>query len=100
MIKERPTFHPGEILREEFLKPAGIDGRRLAEALRLPCERICGILAGEQSMCVDTALRLARFFGTSDRFWLEVQMEYELHRARRDSHHLRQDILPFDGVAA
>lgn len=95
MNQERPTIHPGEILREEFLKPAGIDSRRLAEALRLPCDRIRGILAGEQSVCVDTGLRLARFFGTSDRFWLELQMEYELQRAHRDLHRIRQDIRPF-----
>jgi addiction module HigA family antidote len=95
MNQDRPTIHPGEILREEFLKPAGLDGSHLAAALRLPRERICGILAGEQSVCVDTGLRLAHFFGTSDRFWLELQLEYELQRARRDLHHIRQDILPF-----
>lgn len=94
MNQERPTIHPGDLLREEFLKPAGIDGRRLAEALRLPLERICGILSGEQSVCVDTALRLAHFFGTSDRFWLEVQMDYELQRARCHAHAIRQEIRP------
>lgn len=100
MTQERPTIHPGEILREEFLKPAGIDGRGLAAALRLPCERIYGILSGEQSVCVDTALRLSRFFGTSDRFWLEVQLEYELQRARRESQRIRHEIMPWAGAAA
>lgn len=94
MHQERPTIHPGEILREEFLKPAGIDGRSLAEALRLPIDRVCAILSGEQSVCVDTALRLSHYFGTSDRFWLEVQLEYELQRARRQAHHIRQEIRP------
>lgn len=100
MHQERPTIHPGDILREEFLKPAGLDGCRLAEDLRLPCEKICGILSGELPVCVDTALRLSHYFGTSDRFWLEVQLEYELQRARSGVHAIRQQITPLAAAAA
>lgn len=79
----RPTIHPGELLREEFLKPTGLSTEGLARDLKIPHHRVEGIVEGRQGICVDTALRLSRYFGTSDRFWLEAQMTYDLEKAHR-----------------
>ena len=96
----RPIIHPGELLVEEFLKPAGVSTNSLADALRLPHEHIDAIVRGRQSVCVDTALRLARYFGTSDRFWLEAQLAYDLERARRGKQAaIKDEVRPFGTVA-
>lgn len=79
----RPNIHPGEILAEEFLKPSGVKARNLACALHLPCDQIDAIIAGRGNITADTALRLSHYFGTSERFWLEAQMVYDLECARR-----------------
>ena len=83
MLNTRPNIHPGEILREEFLKPAGVDVARLARDLKIPFDRVHDLVDCRRSVCADTALRLSHYFGTSDRFWLDVQMSYDLERARR-----------------
>jgi addiction module HigA family antidote len=70
--------HPGEVLREEFLKPFDISQYRLARALRVPPRRITEIVHGERSISADTALRLARYFGTSAAFWMNLQSRYDL----------------------
>jgi addiction module HigA family antidote len=75
-------IHPGEILREEFLEPVGISAYALAKAISVPRNRVTGILHGERAITADTALRLARFFGTSPDFWLGLQMDYDLENAR------------------
>lgn len=75
-------IHPGEILREEFLEPLGISAYALARAISVPRNRVTAILHGERAMTADTALRLARFFGTSPDFWLGLQMDYDLETAR------------------
>lgn len=82
-MHQRPNIHPGEILREEFLKPHGVDVERLARDLELPHERLDDLVEGKAAVCADTALRLSHYFGTSEAFWLEVQMTYDLERARR-----------------
>jgi len=74
--------HPGEILSEEFLKPLGITQYRLAERVHVPRRRINEIVLGQRSISADTALRLARFFGTSERFWLNLQATYDLNVER------------------
>ena len=71
-------IHPGEILMEEFLKPLGISQYRLAKDISVPPRRINEIVHGKRSITADTALRLARFFGTTDRFWLNLQVRYDL----------------------
>jgi addiction module HigA family antidote len=76
--RKLPLIHPGEILREEFLKPLGISQSRLAKDLNVPPHRIHEIVRGLRSISADTALRLARYFGTSERFWLNLQMRFEL----------------------
>ena len=79
--KLTPT-HPGEILLEEFLKPLGLSQYRLAKATNVPARRINEIVHGKRSITADTALRLSRFFGTSDRFWLNFQTRYDLEMER------------------
>ena len=73
-----PPVHPGEILLEEFLKPLGITQYRLAKDASVPPRRINEIVRGTRSITADTALRLARHFGTSERFWLNLQASYDL----------------------
>lgn len=73
-----PPVHPGEILREEFLEPMGIIQYRLAKDTTVPPRRINEIVHGKRSITADTALRLARYFGTSERFWLNLQSRYDL----------------------
>jgi addiction module HigA family antidote len=80
----RVTTHPGEMLREEFLKPLGMSVNALAMALRVPATRIGAIVKGERSVTADTALRLARFFGTSPEFWVSMQATHDLTKARAE----------------
>ena len=73
-----PPVHPGEILLEEFLEPLGISQYRLAKDISVPPRRINEIVHGVRSITADTALRLARYFETSERFWLNLQARYDL----------------------
>ena len=77
-------IHPGEILREDFLKPFGISINQLARDLDVPPNRISMIVNGERSITADTALRLGACFGMSPETWLNLQTEYDLRRARRE----------------
>lgn len=74
--------HPGEILLEEFLKPMGITQYRLAKEIGVPQRRIGEIVAGNRSVTPDTGLRLSRFFGMSENFWIGLQMDYDAANAR------------------
>lgn len=78
MISELPPIHPGEILLEEFLKPLGVSQYRLAKEISVPPRRINEIVLGKRAVSPDTALRLARYFGLSDRFWINLQARYDL----------------------
>jgi addiction module HigA family antidote len=82
MAKKLPPTHPGEILQEEFLKPLCLSQYRLAKGLNVPARRINEIVQGKRSISADTALRLARYFGTTDRFWLNLQGRYDLEREK------------------
>jgi len=83
------------VLNEEFLRPLGMSVNALAMALRVPATRIGAIVKGERSVTADTALRLARFFGTSPEFWMNLQAMYDLTKARRDSGgKIRRDVRP------
>lgn len=73
---------PGEILRHEFLDPLGISQYRLSKAIEVPQDRISKIVNGERSVTADTALRLARYFGTSEDFWMKLQMDHDKAVAR------------------
>ena len=76
--KALPPIHPGEILLEEFLEPMGISQYRLAKATSVPARRINEIVHGKRSITADTALRLSRYFGMSDRFWMNLQSRYDI----------------------
>jgi len=77
-----PPIHPGETLREDFLKPLGLSANRLAMELHVPVTRINDIVSGRRSITADTALRLARYFGTSPQFWINLQANYDLEVVR------------------
>ncbi len=76
--KKMPPIHPGEILLEEFLEPMGISQYKLAKDISVPPRRINEIVQGKRSISADTALRLSRYFGLSERFWLNLQTRYDL----------------------
>ena len=76
--KKFKPVHPGEILLEEFLVPMGISQYRLAKDISVPARRINEIVHGQRSITADTALRLSRYFGVSERFWLNLQARYDL----------------------
>jgi antitoxin HigA-1 len=71
-------IHPGEVLSEEFLKPLNVSQYRLAKDINVPARRINEIVHGKRSVTADTALRLSRYFGLSERFWLNLQSRYDL----------------------
>lgn len=83
MKKRLPNVHPGEVLLEEFLRPLGISQNRLARDLKVPPRRVNEIVLGKRAVTPDTALRLARYFGASERFWLGLQLDYDLEEAQR-----------------
>lgn len=95
----RPNIHPGELLAEEFLKPIGVTTQDLAHDLKVPHDTINAIVGGRRGVCVDTALRLSRYFGTSDRFWLEAQLAYDLEHARRQGHTILSEVKPLNSAA-
>lgn len=80
--RKLPPVHPGEVLQEEFLKPLAISQYRLAKEISVAPRRINEIVQGKRAITADTALRLARYFGTSDRFWLNLQTRYDLEAER------------------
>lgn len=80
-----PAIHPGEILREEFMSPLGISINRVARDLRVPVTRVSEIVNERRGITADTALRLARYFGNSPKFWTNLQALYELELADRSS---------------
>jgi addiction module HigA family antidote len=82
MSERLHNIHPGEVLLEEFLEPLGLSQTRLARAIGVPPRRINEIVLGKRSISADTAVRLAAYFGTSERFWLGLQMDYDLEEAR------------------
>lgn len=81
-MKKLPNIHPGEVLLEEFLLPMNISQNALARAIGVPPRRINEIVLGKRAITADTALRLARTFGTSESFWMGLQTDYDLEEAR------------------
>ena len=77
-----PPIHPGDVLQEEYLAPLGISQYRLARAIGVPPRRINEIVHGKRGISTDTALRLARYFATSERFWLNLQSRYDIEVER------------------
>ena len=90
------NVHPGEVLLEEFLTPFGISQNRLARDISVPPRRINEILHGNRAVTADTALRLARYFGTSEGFWMGLQADYDLEEVRmRLGDRLDRDVRPW-----
>jgi addiction module HigA family antidote len=81
-MRKLPNIHPGEVLLEEFLTPMGISQNALARSIGVPPRRVNEIVLGKRAITADTALRLAHYFGTSERFWMALQASYELEEVR------------------
>ena len=79
--RDFPPVHPGEQLREEFMKPLGLSAYRLAKDIDVPVSRVQDLVAERRTVTGDTALRLARYFGTSPEFWLNLQRDFDLETA-------------------
>lgn len=90
-----PYPHPGEILDAEFLSALGISQYRLAKAIEVPQTRISEIVAGRRGITADTALRLAKFFGTSESFWMNLQMSYDAAQAKDELEEVLAHIEPY-----
>jgi addiction module HigA family antidote len=90
-----PPVHPGEILREDLMAPLGISINALARDLRVPVTRVSEIVNGRRSITADTALRLARYFGNTPQFWLNLQAAFDLEVAtRRSVRQIERDVHP------
>ena len=88
-------IHPGEILREEFLAPIAFSAHALAQALRVPATRIGEVVNERRAITADTALRLARYFGTTPEFWLNLQTAFDLRTAERELRlQVERDVVP------
>ena len=93
-------IHPGEILREEFLVPLGLSANAVALALRVPAPRINDIVRERRAVSADTALRLARHFGTSAEFWLGLQSDYDMRVAQiENGERIAQEVMPLEQAA-
>ncbi len=97
-MRKVPYSHPGEILLEEFLKPMGITQYRLAKEIGVAQRRIGEIVAGARSVTTDTGLRLSRFFGMSDDFWVGLQMDHDAAKAKDELAEMLSRIKPWSSV--
>lgn len=91
----RTPTHPGEILREEFLKPMGMTQRQLAQAIHVPYQRINEIINGRRGMTPGTALRLEKFLGMSSGFWMDLQLRWDLYHAQKQDEKELERIEPY-----
>ena len=95
MARKLKPVHPGEILREEFMKPLGLSMNRLALGLRVPVTRIADVVHERRAISTDTALRLGRYFNTTPIFWMNLQVRYDLEVAEDEmAHQIERDVLP------
>jgi addiction module HigA family antidote len=96
MKEQLAPVHPGEVLLEEFLQPMSLSQYRLAKEIHVPARRINEIVHGTRGISADTALRLARFFGTSERFWMNRQTQFDLDiEYDRDGGQIEREIVPY-----
>lgn len=99
-MKKLEPITPGEILREEFLKPMGLSQYRLAKEINVPAQRISEIVSGKRSVTADTDLRLCRFFGLSNGYWLRAQVAYDTEVAEQTLGPLLKKIKPWTEYTA
>lgn len=100
MAKKLPPVHPGEILREEFMKPLGLSSNALAVALGVTAARVNEIARERRGITADTALRLARFFGTTHQFWMNLQAAYDIDVAQSEAGKAIAHIKPMESASA
>lgn len=94
-VNKIPPVHPGEILREDFIMPAGVSIHRFAMDLRVPANRIAEIVKGHRAITPETALRLARYLGTSPEFWMNLQARFDLEMVRDEmADKIEAEVLP------
>lgn len=94
----RPPTHPGEMLLEEFLTPMNLTQRELADGIHVPYQRINEIINGRRGITPSTALRLAKFLGTSAGFWMNLQLRWDLYHAQQSEAQALQTIEPFSST--
>ncbi len=94
----REPTHPGEMLLEEFLRPMAMTQHDLAEAIRVPYQRVNEIVRGRRGITPSTALRLSRFFSNTPGFWVNLQLRWDLYHAERAEADQLREILPREGV--
>jgi len=100
MAKKLKPVHPGEILREEFMKPLGLSMNKLALDLRVPVTRIAEIVHERRAISTDTALRLGRYFNTTPVFWMNLQVRYDLEVAEDElADRIARDVRPIEAAA-
>ena len=98
ITRKLAPIHPGEVLRAEFLEPMGLSQYRLAKDIHVPARRINEIVLGKRGITADTGLRLARFFGTSAQFWMNLQSRYDLQVAEGElGARLRREVVVHAG---
>ncbi len=99
MEERLPPIHPGEVLLEEFLKPFGISQYRLAKDINVPARRINEIVLKKRAISADTALRLSRYFGLSERFWINLQTRYDLEKEKdKLQDRLEKEVLVYEAA--
>ena|SRR5689334_6245906 len=96
----RVPTHPGEMLLEEFLTPMGLTQRELADAIHVPYQRVNELVNGRRGVTPSTALRFAKFFGTSADFWMNLQLRWDLYFAQQEETHILRSIRPHMPTAA
>jgi antitoxin HigA-1 len=97
---DRAPTHPGEMLVEEFLTPMGLTQRELADAIHVPYQRVNELVNGRRGVTPSTALRLAKFFGTSADFWMNLQLRWDLYFAQQEETRVLKSIRPHVPTAA
>ncbi len=100
MAKVLPPLHPGEVLREEFMKPMGININALARELLIPVSRVSKIVNGERGITADTTMRAARYFGTSPEFWMNLQSRYDRLTAKGKDKVIQHQVHPLASATA
>lgn len=90
----REPTHPGEMLREEFLLPLGITQQQLADSIHVPFQRINELVNGKRGVTPSTSLRLAKFLGVSEDFWMNLQIRWDLYRAKKKEQAILDEIIP------
>jgi addiction module HigA family antidote len=96
---DREPTHPGEMLKEEFLIPMEITQRELADRINVPYQRINELINGKRGVTPSTALRLAKYFGTTPGFWMNLQLRWDLYRAQRVEAKQLEKIEPYSGAS-